>query len=108
MRLLTISLLAVLLAACASRQVTDCTKLAGPGFSALPAAPPNADELLAMQSLQADKDQLWLAKGPDRLTVCVYATGLVVPSCGGSRGYAFARQNGRWVSRGVLLDICDN
>ncbi|MBL6751569.1 MAG: hypothetical protein ISP90_13665 [Nevskia sp.] len=109
MRAVTILLLAAALAGCASSHVRDCMKLAGPGWSQLKQPPAGAHELLAQQNLPDDSSSvIWLAKGDDRVLMCDYSSGLIVPGCGGSKAYEYLRKDGRWVSRGTLLDFCDN
>jgi hypothetical protein len=105
MRILVLS--AVLLTGCAGGRISDCSKLAGPAWTALNQPPPNASQLLGMENLPTDSQLVWLAKGSDHLLVCNYAHSLVTPGCGGSSAYEFVLKDGRWVSRGQLLDECD-
>jgi hypothetical protein len=107
-RLALAALAAVALAACASRSVEDCRRLAGPGWTPLPAPPPESSELLRLENLPPDRELVWLGQGSDKVMVCNYTHGLTTPGCGGSKAYEFVRQDGRWVSRGALLDFCDS
>lgn len=100
-------LLPIVLAGCASDRITDCSRLAGPGWTRLNQAPPNGDALLELESLPADNQTLWMSKGPDKLLACYYARGLTSPGCFDSRAYVFERSNGRWRSKGALLDTCE-
>jgi len=100
-------ILAALLAGCAGNRVSDCTRLAGPGWTRLDQPPANAAQLLGQENLPADSQLIWLAKGGDHLLVCNYAHSLITPGCGGSSAYEFALKDGRWTSRGQLLDECD-
>jgi hypothetical protein len=108
LRTFTIAALAALLCACSSTAVKDCKALAGPGWSVLPQPPANAPQLLEMENLPVLQEQIWLGKGSDRVMVCNYAHSLVIPGCGGSNGYEFLQKDGKWVTRGALVDFCDN
>lgn len=104
-RLLTALGLCLLLGACAGR-TKDCAALAGPGWKALASPPPDSAELLTRANLPSDSELVWLAQGPDKVMLCDHSNSLVTPGCGASTAYQFERENGKWVSRGVLLDIC--
>ena len=97
--------LCVLLGACAGR-TRDCAALAGPGWHALPSPPADSPELLVRANLASDSELVWFNQGPDKVLVCDHSNSLVQPGCGGSTAYPFERINGKWVARGVLLDIC--
>ena len=103
----SLPLLLVLLAGCASNQITDCSKLAGPGWTRLNQTPSNGNQLLELESLPPDNQTLWMSKGPDKLLACYYARGLTSPGCFDSRAYVFEQSNGRWRSKGALLDTCE-
>jgi hypothetical protein len=107
MRLTLICLIPALLAGCASDRFSQCSKLAGPGWSTLSRPPANAAQLLELENLPADRDLVWLSKGDDHLLMCDYARGITSPGCGGSSGYEFQRKGERWVSRGQINDFCD-
>lgn len=100
-------LLTVLLAGCASDRISDCTKLAGAGWTTLGQPPPNAEQLMALENIPTDSQTVWLSKGQDKLLACYYARGLTSPGCGGSSAYEFQQKNGRWSSRGAFLDTCE-
>jgi hypothetical protein len=108
MRLTLICLIPALLAGCAGDRVSQCSKLAGPGWSVLSQPPPNAGQLLALENLPADPHQVWLSKGEDRLMMCDYARGITSPGCGGASGFEFKRKNERWNSSGQNNDFCDS
>ncbi|MDR3414942.1 MAG: hypothetical protein P4L83_02045 [Nevskia sp.] len=105
MRILVV--LAALLAGCAGGRISDCTRIAGPGWSTLAQPPPNGAQLLGLENMPSDSHLVWLAKGSDHLLACNYAHSLVTPGCGGSSAYEFVLKDGRWSSRGQLLDECD-
>ena len=107
MRITLVLLSLVLLGGCAERRVSECTKLAGPGWTALGQPPPEAKELLGLENLPADSELVWLSKGADQRLVCSYARGMTSPGCGGSVAYSFVRKNGQWASRGQLFDVCE-
>lgn len=100
-------LLPLLLAACGDNRIIDCSKLAGPGWTRLNQAPPNANQLLELESLPADGQTLWMSKGPNKVLACYYDRGLTSPGCFDSKAYVFEQSNGRWRSKGALLDTCE-
>jgi hypothetical protein len=106
MRAATFLLLAAL-AGCSDR-VKDCTKLAGPGWTQLSQPPAEAGQLLALENLPTGSSVIWLGNGADKVMICDASAGMIVPGCGGSKAYEFVRKDGRWVSRGTLLDFCEN
>lgn len=104
-RTLAVGSLCLLLGACAGR-TRDCAAIAGPGWKALPGPPADSAELLTRANLASDSELVWFSQGPDKVLVCDHSNSLVNPGCGGSTAYPFERVGGRWVARGVLLDIC--
>ncbi len=106
-RLLTALALCALLGACVfGGRTKDCAALAGPGWKTLPGPPPDGRELLVRANLPSDAELVWFEQGPDKVLVCDHSNSLVQPGCGASTAYQFEKQDGKWVSRGVLLDIC--
>ncbi|WP_293392648.1 hypothetical protein [Nevskia sp.] len=98
---------ALVLAGCASRGTQDCEAIAGPAWSRLSADPTDSRELLIRANLPDNAEVLWFGQGKDQVMVCDPSNSLVNPGCGGSTAYQFERKAGAWVSRGVLLPVCD-
>lgn len=105
-RSLIVLSLGLLLGACAGGRTHDCAKLAGPGWTALAGPPADAPELLQRANLPNDSHLVWLAQGADKVLICDFSNSLVTPGCGASTAYQYERVNSKWVSRGVLLDVC--
>jgi hypothetical protein len=105
-RTIGVLLSALLIAGCAGRQISGCTKLAGAGWTPI-AAPANAANLLALENLPS-QDVTWLADGSGRTMACLYAASLTDPSCGGSTAYVFEQKGGRWQLRDMLVDQCND
>lgn len=98
----------LLLAGCAAGdEVSDCSTLAGPGWTRLRQPPANAGQLLVLESLPPGGDTLWMSKGPNKLLACFYSRGMTSPGCFDSRAYVFEQNNGSWRSKGALLDTCE-
>jgi len=104
-RLTVMVSICLLLGACAGR-ARDCAALAGPGWQPLAGPPPDSAELLTRANLSTDSQLVWFSQGPDKVLVCDHSTSLTNPGCGGSTAYPFERVNGKWIARGVALDIC--
>lgn len=98
---------ALVLTGCASRGTQDCVAIAGPGWSRLAAEPTAGRELLVRANLPDNAEVLWFGQGQDKVMVCDPSNSLVNPGCGGSTAYQFERSAGAWVSRGVLLPVCN-
>lgn len=98
---------ATTLSACASRASRDCAAIAGDSFRRLPDAPADAAALLGLANLPTEADVQWFGQGRDKVMVCDPSNSLVNPGCGGSIAYQFERSGDNWVSKGVLLPICD-
>lgn len=105
--LLAAIVLATTASGCASRASRDCATIAGDGFDRLSSAPADAAVLLRLANLPTEADVQWFGQGRDKVMVCDPSNSLVNPGCGGSIAYQFERSNDAWVSKGVLLPICD-
>lgn len=93
-------------AGCAGTIRGDCAELAGPGWTKLPGPPAEGADLLRRLNLPGDDQVVWFSQGADKVFICDHAYGLVNPACGGSTGYQYDKVDGKWVSRGVSLPVC--
>jgi len=99
--------LCALLSACITSRAHDCAKLAGPGWQRLTTAPADAPELLVRANLPNDTDLVWFGQGPDKVLFCDHLRSLVNPGCNASTGYQYEKVDGKWTSRGLLLETCN-
>ena len=104
---LCVLMFSLVLAGCASRQVTDCEAIAGAGWTRLSTPPADAARLLSLQGIPDSDAAIWFGKGPDRVLACNYGVGLVSPGCCSSRAYEFVRAGHGWKPNGVLLSACN-
>jgi hypothetical protein len=104
---LSVLLIAALgLVGCAGTIKGDCSDLAGPGWTKLGAPPADGPELLKRLNLPSDDQVVWFAQGESKVFICDHGFGLVNPACGGSTGYQYDKVDGKWVSRGISLPVC--
>jgi hypothetical protein len=106
MRAALIPLTFFLLSGCASEASRHCSTLAGQTWTRMPAAPDNAEALLAMEGQPNDRDTIWYSNGDNRVLACIYAGSLTNPGCGAATVYEYAKVEDRWTFRHMAMERC--